>query len=239
MAFKNAQQSRLYLGSLAFAGYTKSVSLQHQRMMLDVTTLLDTGHAFIPGQNGSNVSLEMFADTDTTAGGQHAILTAWQSANPQQLTYCPYGAAVGSEAWLTNLVQGSLNWDTAVADAVGCSVDGVADGPTGFGVVIEDGVTAVTADGNGTARDLTASSSNGGVAHLHVTAFSGLTSNDITIEDSANGTTGWATIVTFAQYTAIGSQRVAITGTVRQYLRVVDNVTGTGSTNRAVAFARL
>ena len=95
-----------------------------------------------------------------------------------------------------------------------------------------------TATGNGTARDLTAQSTNGAVAHLHVTGFTGLTSNDITIEDSSTGSSGWAVIGTFTQVTGLTSQRLAITGTVKQYVRVVDTAVGTGSCTRTVAFAR-
>jgi hypothetical protein len=75
---------------------------------------------------------------------------------------------------------------------------------------------------------------------MHVTAFSGLTNNIVTIEHSVDGATSWNTLVTFATYTGITSERVVVAAgtTVRRYLRVVDNVTGAGSTTRAVAFAR-
>ncbi len=108
-----------------------------------------------------------------------------------------------------------------------------------YGTIIED-LTAITIDGNGTARDGGAGSSNGGVAHIHSTAFSGFTSNDVTIEHSVDGSTSWATLVTFAQITGLSGERVEVAAgaTVRRYLRVVDNVTGTGSNTRSVAFGR-
>jgi hypothetical protein len=62
----------------------------------------------------------------------------------------------------------------------------------------------------------------------------------VTIEHSVDGTTSWATLATFATVTGIGSERVVVApGTaVRRHLRVVDNVTGTGSHARLVTFAR-
>ena len=103
-------------------------------------------------------------------------------------------------------------------------------------------VSGITIDTTGTARDSTivGGTANGGVAHLHVSAFSGLTSDVITIEHSVNGSTSWATLVTFATITGVTSERVVVApGTsVRQYLRVVDDVTGTGSITRFVAFSR-
>jgi hypothetical protein len=60
----------------------------------------------------------------------------------------------------------------------------------------------------------------------------------VTIEDSADGSTNWTTIGTFATVTGLTSERLVIAGTVRRYLRVVDNVTGTGTNTRSVALAR-
>ena len=99
----------------------------------------------------------------------------------------------------------------------------------------------ITVDTTGTAQNNGAGTTNGGIAHLHVSAYSGLTSDVITIEHSVNGSTSWATLVTFATVTAVTSEQVVVAPgtTVRQYLRVVDDVTGTGSVTRAVAFARL
>jgi hypothetical protein len=135
-------------------------------------------------------------------------------------------ASYGSES----TDDGTVDW------SLDCQTDGAFD----VGVFLEDGGTAVTVDGNGTARDNGAATADGGVAHIHVTAFSGLTNNAVTIEHSVDGSTSWATLVTFATYTAVGSERVVVAPgtTVRRYLRVVDNVTGTGSTSRAVLFAR-
>ena len=69
-----------------------------------------------------------------------------------------------------------------------------------------------------------------------------MTSNVVTIEGSADGTTGWATISggTFATITGVGYERLVIAAgvSVPRYLRVVDNVTGTGSHTRFVSFAR-
>ena len=100
---------------------------------------------------------------------------------------------------------------------------------------------AKTATGNSSALNNGSASSNGGVGHLHVTANSGTSQTlDVTIEDSADGSSGWATILTFTQVTTTnGAQRVAITGTVRQYIRAVYTIGGTSpSYTLGVTFAR-
>ena len=109
------------------------------------------------------------------------------------------------------------------------------------GIVVEN-LTSVSVTGNGTARDsgIAGGTTNGGVAHLHITAWSGVTSSIVTIEHSVDGATAWATLVTFASATAITSERVVVAPgtTVRRHLRVVDTLTGTPVYTRGVFFAR-
>lgn len=232
----SAQKSRVLVGSLDLSGYSRSFSTDSTTEALDVTVITSTAKAFIAGQTSGSFSADLILDTDTTAGGLHAIVTAWKGT-PAPITYCPSGAATLAEALMVNGLQTSVSPSASLTGTADASVAAVTDGPVDAGFII-DPATAITATGNGTARDLTAQTTNGGVAHLHVSAFSGLTSNTVTIEDSANGSTGWATIATFTAATGITSQRLAITGTVKQYLRVVDTVVGTGSCTRTVAFAR-
>jgi hypothetical protein len=141
--------------------------------------------------------------------------------------------------WLLKANQSQASVMSAVADVVTVAVTIQADGGVDYGVSVED-LTAITTTTSGTARDGGAASTNGGVAHLHATAFSGLTSDVVTIEHSVNGSTLWATLVTFATVSGVTAERVVVApGTaVRQYLRVVDTVTGVGSCTRTVAFAR-
>jgi len=236
MAFVSAQKSRVLVGSLDLSGYSRSFSMDSTTEALDVTVISSTSKAYIAGQTSGSFQADLILDTDTTAGGLHAVVTTWKGT-PAAITYAPSGAAALSEAFLLNGLQTSVSPSSALTGTADASVSAVTDGPADAGYVI-DPSTAITADTNGTSRDLTAQTTNGAVAHLHVTAFSGLTSNDITIEDSSTGSSGWATIGTFTQVTGLTSQRLTIAGTVKQYVRVVDNVTGTGSCTRTVAFAR-
>lgn len=240
MAFVNAQKSRVLLGALHLSGYTRQISgFGFNVDMLKTTTLLDTAEAFIPGNDSSTASIDQLLDVDSTAGLQWDVLTGWKSASPQPLTFGPSGIAVAAEVFMVAALQSSISGATSVGDAVSIKTDAQIDGPSDVGVVIET-LAAATVDANGTARDNGAASANGGVAHLHVTDFSGITSDAITIEHSVNGSTSWAVLVTFATVTAKTSERVVVAAgtTVRQFLRVVDDITGTGSATRMVTFAR-
>lgn len=239
MAFANAQKSRALVGSLHYSGYLKQISgFGFNVTALDTTSLVDTAKTFITGQDTSDASFDIMLDTDSTAGGLVANLQAWKG-NGSPIMFGPTGVGVGDSVFLTQSLMGQLTVTTSPDALVMASLSAQTDGPSDVGTVLES-LTAVTVDGNGTARDGGAASSNGGIAQLHITAFSGLTSDVVTIEHSVDGSTSWATLVTFSTVTGLTSERVVVPAatTVRRYLRVVDDVTGTGSVTRTVAFSR-
>lgn len=89
-----------------------------------------------------------------------------------------------------------------------------------LGRLLNSYATAVTGVGSGTAVDFDRATAAGGAAYLSCDTFTG-TSCTATIEDSADGSTGWAVIGTFAPVTtAKTEQRIAISGSVRRYIRV-------------------
>jgi hypothetical protein len=243
MVFLAAEASRIFAGPLNLSVYANQMAAEDMADMLEVTGFANSDNtdakakAFIVGQSSGTISVSGHLDTDTTANGHYDVLQDWKGTG-QAVTYALSGGAALAPAYLVYGNEASFETGSTHDGTVTYNLDVQNTGPSAYGIMLEN-LTAVTADGNGTARDYTASSSNGAVAHLHVTAFSGLTNNIVTIQDSADGSTDWQTIVTFATYTAVTSERVQITGTVRRHLRVVDNVTGTGSTTRAVAIARL
>lgn len=235
MAFVASYNSRLYVGSAAWAVFTRGFTLQDQVDMLETTTLADTSKQFIVGQESGTVNLDLLLDTATT--GNFATLNTWKGT-PQVITLAPRGMTRGNEVWNLLANQSQAAVATSPGEAVSATVAIQCDGGIDPGVVI-DPETAITVDTNGTSVDNGAATTNGGVAHLHVTAFSGLTSNSVIVEHSTNDSV-WATLGTFTLVTGTTSERLVIAPgtTVNRYLRVRDDVTGTGSCSRAVTFAR-
>jgi hypothetical protein len=240
MTFQAGLTSRYYVGPQRFSVFGKSISVEANVAQLDVSSQEDVAQVFIYGQKNGSASIEMMLDTTTTAL-QFTTLNTWQTT-PQPVTVAFDGAALAAtNVWLLLGNQSSVTYASGASDMVTANVSIQPDGPADWGQVIA-AEAAVTVDGNGTAVDGGAATTNGGVAHIHSTAFSGLTNNIVTIEGSADGVSSWATISggTFATITATGSQRLVIAPgvSVPRYLRVVDNVTGAGSHTRFVAFAR-
>jgi hypothetical protein len=238
MAFEPGLNSRYYVGPQRFSVFGKSLNCEVTCNQLDASSTEDVAQVYVNGQKNGSASIEMMLDTAYVATSQFTTLNTWQTT-PQPVTVGFSGGALGSVAWMLLGNQSAVTFGSSVGDLVSANVTIQPDGGIDWGQVIAI-EAAITADGNGTAVDNGAASANGGVAHIHSTAFSGLTSNDVRIEHSVNGSTSWATLATFTQVTGVGSERVVVApGTaVRQYLRVVDDVTGTGSHTRFITFAR-
>lgn len=232
-------KTRVLVDSLNLSCEARSVNFAANVDTYDVSTICDESKVFITGEDTSTFSADGPLDVDSSTNEPYDVLTSFKASTAKPITYAPSGLSTGSETVLLDALETNYGTSASTGSTVDFSLSAITTGDTDFGESLED-LTAVTADGNGTARDLTAASSNGGVAHLHVTAFTGLTSNDITIEQSADGSTGWTTLVTFAQVTGVTSERVVVAAgtSVARYLRVVDDVTGSGSCTRQVSFAR-
>ena len=237
MAFVASYNSRLFVGAAQWATYARGFNYSDTTDMLDITTLADTSKQMIPGQRTGTVSLDLLLDTAAAAGGQFATLNTWKGT-PQVLSLAPSGTARSAETWLLQANQSNASVTSAVADVVTASVSIQCDGSVDAGVVL-DPTTAITTTTSSTSVDNTAGTTNGGVAHLHVTAYSGLTSNTITIEHSTNNST-WSTLGTFTAVTGTTAERLVIAAgtTVNRYLRVTDTIVGVGSCTRFVSFAR-
>jgi hypothetical protein len=239
MAFVAGYNSRFLSGSIAWSLYTRGFKIDTATNMLGATVMDGTkSKSFIPGQTHGTVTVDALLDGSGAAGSQFIDLNTW-ATTPRAQTHGLSGTAALSPVFMLNANLSQATIASQAGDIVNVQLAIDAGDAVDLGFSLED-LSAIVATGNGTARDLTAGSTNGGVAHLHVSAFSGFTSDTITIEHSTDGATGWATIATFTAATSTTSQRVVVAAgvTVNRYLRVVDTCVGSGSVTRQVSFAR-
>ena len=91
-----------------------------------------------------------------------------------------------------------------------------------------------TADGNGTTVDNGASSANGGAVYLHVTEMT--TALAVTVRHSTdNFVSSDVLLATFTADPAAGTaQRIALTGTINRYVRVVWDLTDDATFGAAI-----
>lgn len=241
MSFKNAQNSRVYLAQLGLSSYARSAGETVTVDMIDTSVLTDTSKQSIPGQNTSTFNAAGPLDVDPTSNALADTLADFKAnatlATP--LTYMPLGTDAGT-AWLTEAWLNTLEFTSPLGGTTDYTLSVQTTGETDHNGVILSNNVAVTADTNGSSTDNGAGTTNGAALHLHVTAFSGFSSDVIIVQQSTTGSFGGeeTTLATFATVTGVTSERVVVTGTVARYLRVKDDVTGSGSITRLVAVSR-
>lgn len=235
MARVHSKSGRVLVNSSHLSGDVKSWQFVHGRSYGEVTNILGVGEEWLPGQlNGSvgivgnfNSGAGNFSTVMDTAAGTEAGFLA---------TIAPEGLTVGALAFIADGNVSARSVDAAVKEAVAVSITGTPNDGVDMGVLLH-GLSAETADGNGTGVDNAASSANGGVGVVHVTAYSGLTSIDLKVQHSSDNVS-FSDLVTFTSVTATTWERKLVTGTVNRYVRASWDVTGTGSCTFLMAFAR-
>lgn len=236
MSFVLGNVSRVFVNEQAVSSTIAGWAATHSRAGSDVTTIVEGGNRFVPGLMSGTLTLR--GPQDSTGQTLHGeIAAAIGVDNSVIATVCPYGTAIGSFA--ITVLGDPAEWgiDAQVADAVGYSFTATADESVDMGFVLH-ALGAETVDGNGASVDRGALSLNGGVAAIHTTAYAGLTGAIIKVQHSTDNST-WADLITFTNITGVSSERkfLAKGTTVNRYVRVVTDVTGTGSVTFLVAFA--
>lgn len=237
MSFVHSKKSRVLADGSHLSGFLNSASSSAQRQAEDSTVFGDDDRTYVGGLRDGTVSLAGLFDGTTDA--IHDILKdLLDTDDPATLTYAPGGLGVGEAVGMASILSTGYEPSSPVAGLVAVSMDAQASGGLTFGVALTT-LTTETATGTGTGHDSGAASSNGGVAHLHVTAASGTDPTlDVTVQESTDGSS-WVDLVTFDQATAAGGQRKTVDGSVARHLRAIWTIGGTDpSFTFAVAFSR-
>jgi len=246
MSFLPGTSIRVYANEFAVSGNVSGVNAQHQRATSDVTVVTSGGGMnYVPGLMSGSLALRGPLDSSSDLAAE--ILAAIGVDNNVLITACSDGTAVGKPALFMIGDPTEYTMDASVSDALGYVVTSTADESVDMGYVLV-APSAITADGNGTAVDRGTSLSydgsteaftiHGGVAALHVSAYSGFTSVALKIQHSPDNS-AWSDLASFASVTAVGWQRLSVAnGTqINRYVRAVTDVTGTGSITYLMAFA--
>lgn len=246
MAFAHGSSTVVLVNEKVVSTEVSGWTMSHSRAMSEVTTVGQAagqaGASFVPGLTSGSLALRGPQDSAHTGGLTKEITDAVGVDNAFLCTCLPEGpTVVGKPAFfaLADLSEHAI--DASVADAVSMTMSAQADESVELGWVLHE-LAAKTADGNGTVVDRGASpltpTTRGAVAAIHVTAFTGLTTATIKVQHSTDNSV-WADLATFTAVTAIGWERVKVADgtTVNRYLRVVTDVTGSGSVTFLVAVA--
>lgn len=217
-------------------------------------TATGTGQDGTGGAGTAQVETATVAGTITGDGDVSVVVTAaGMTGSPKTI---PVAVVNGdSAATVAGKIRAALGADADVTAMFAVSGAGVSVVLTRLIAAANDatlnvalstgtatGLTAAPTSANTTAGVAPTSSTNGFVAHLHVTAFGSAGDTlDVTVQHSDFLASGYTTIGTFAQVSGVGAERITGAGTVKRYVRAVGTIAGNGSESFTfcVTFARL
>jgi hypothetical protein len=231
-----------YINGVNIADAITEFSFEGDAEELDATTVSSSGgfRAYVRGfKEGTLETTGIFDADDTTADKIHDILsTAWVAGTNNIVTASRGTISVGSTAIMMDGPQLTYEMPYSVGELIMSNATFRADDNLNFGVFLMNALQAAGTN-NGTSHDGGAATTNGGFMQVHL--YNDDASDvDVKIQDSANNA-DWtdlsgAAVNNLSAARASGS--VAVTGTVRRYLRAVATVTGGDTFLVTVAFAR-
>lgn len=247
--FVHGKTTTVLLDEFDLSAYFNSADISHSIETAETTGFGASSKAYITGLRDGTLSLSGMWSADS--GGSDPELAALLGAATTPIVTVGYGGAgIGNRATLTKAHETSYAISSPVADIVTVTADFNAstDATANLTLSIAQGVQLTAGSsiafgslGNLASVDSGASSANGGVGNLHVTANTiGGGTTTIKIQDSTNNSS-WADLITFSSVAAatVTSQQSVVTGTVDRYLRVTASTAGSsGSITFHVAFAR-
>lgn len=232
----HSKSSRVLVNEHSYSAKLNGIQLQWQRQMGESTAFADEGTKWVPGLVNASMTLEGRWESGTTVHDE--LNAAVGTDNGLLVTAGPDGLAVGKPVYLSVGDISNYEVPASVSEVVGFTCEAQGDDGADWGASLHD-LTAETATGNGTSVDNAASSANGGVATLHVTAASGTTpSATVKVQHSSDDSV-WVDLITFTAATTSTSERKTVTGTVNRYVRGQWTISGTSpSFTFVAAFAR-
>lgn len=239
MTFIHGKDTRVVLDQFNVSPFLNSMDLGRDRDNPETTVFGNDGNrTYIAGLRNASISMSGFFDGANNAIDQ-VLHDTLEADTAKTIMAAPIGFAVGNLVYLFQAHPSTYAPTSPVDGVVAFSSDLNGTGRVDRGFSLHQ-LTAETTTANGSSVDNGASTANGGLGQLHVTAVSGTTPTlDVIIQDSPNGTT-YAAFITFTQVTTTPSfQRILQTGTVDRHVRAMWTIAGmTPSYTFTVGFAR-
>jgi hypothetical protein len=238
MPFKHGRLAEILHGTTSTAidlsPYLFSANMSTYVNTAEVSTFKNTYRAYISGEAFSQFFSYGYYDPTLTA-----VRLSLQAA-VGVVNYAPAGAtAIGDQSRLLSFNTVDYKESPSTNKAVGFSWSIDSTSPVGFGVSLHplasENVGTITGTGDGV---MTSLAGTGLIAHLHVTAYTAGT-HQFKLQDATTQGGAYTDITggAFTNMTSAGAQRLIVTGTVRQFVRVVATI-GTAAATYSIAVAR-
>lgn len=247
--FLHGKGSKILLDEFDLSAFFNSVDVAQSLETAETTGFGSTAKSYIPGLQDATLSLSgMFSQE--TDGSDEELQEILGSATTPLLTVILQAGTIGNTAIVAKAHETSYSISSPVGDVVSITADFNAstDATANLKYGLRNGKVLTTGNsiafgslGNLSSVDNSASSANGGVANLHVTANT-ITGGATTIKvQHSTDNSSWADLITFSAVSAstVTTQQSVVTGTVNRYLRATASTAGSaGAITFNVAFAR-
>jgi hypothetical protein len=225
--FRHGKKTAVLFGNYNLSSYLNEASMSSSSETAETTAFGDNAKTYITSLQDATVSLSGMFEGEANDPTLNSALTSQTST---LVTICTTGLVAGEPCFFGVSRSNSYEISSPVADVVTVTSDLQLDGGINAGKVIAGGVTVASgATANSTVNDNGASTANGLVANLHVTANTGNGSTTVKLQHSSDNST-FADLITFTVVSAgtQASEQKSVSGTINRYKRV--NVADNGST---------
>lgn len=200
--------AKLFVGGYDLSGDSHTIKLAAAAEEKNVTTFGSSGFKSRVGGLKA-FTLQGSGFVEFGAGENDDVHFAGLGLTSNLLTVAADGGAAGEIGYFGQALEGQYQLGDEIGEVLPFTTDFVGSGPLVRGTILEDGGTARTTSGNGTARELGAvSAAQKLYVGLHVIAVSGTTPS-LTVKVQSDDASGFASPldrVTFAAASAVGSQ---------------------------------
>ena len=251
MAFIHGKGTVVVLNGYDMSQYVNKASIGATLDAPDVTTFGKNAHVYLPGgvRDGA-IGLEGFwtgpgdmSVTDTSVDKLWSDALSASAAQPV-LTIGLDNLTINTACRMAQLSATAYSIESPFYGVVATTFEGQATAGVGVDLTGRSLVTPVSssATANGTSVDNTAATTNGGVAHLHVTVNARTAATTFKVQHSSDNA-AWVDLATFASVATIvlTGERVTVAAgtTVNRYLRGVITIgSGTGAITWHISMAR-
>ena len=233
MAFIAGKNSGVLFGAFDLTSYFNNFSFSRDTNAISTTMFGDDNESYIAGIDTSQIDISGLFDGGTDAVDEE-LANAFSVTTSTPLTVFQNGTTAGEPCVLLDSKIQNYTIDSSVSDAVAVSSTFTGDN-FGRGLSLY-ALTNTSATATTTAVDFGSSTTFGGQAFIHTTAHS---SANIAVKLQSSADNSSFADVTAGGFTAItgtGSERIAPTGTINRYVRLVITVTS-GSATFQVSFS--
>jgi len=233
MAFIAGKNSGVLFGAFDLTSYFNSFSFSRDTNAISTTMFGDDNESYIAGIDTSQIDISGLFDGGTDAVDEE-LANAFSVTTATPLSVFQNGTTAGEPCVLLDSKIQNYTIDSSVSDAVAVSSSFTGNN-FGRGLSLY-ALTDTSATATTTAVDFGSSTTFGGQAFIHITAHS---SANIAVKLQSSADNSSFADVTAGGFTAItgtGSERIAPTGTINRYVRLVITVTS-GSATFQVSFS--